>query len=63
MQWPELLGVDGDVAAATIERENLGVNATIIVEGTGSVARDFSCGRCKVYVNKEGIVVRVPQVN
>ncbi|KAG4148614.1 hypothetical protein ERO13_D05G296000v2 [Gossypium hirsutum] len=28
--WPELVGTNGETAAATIERENLNVNAQII---------------------------------
>ncbi|PNX89674.1 protease inhibitor, partial [Trifolium pratense] len=33
--WPELVGVEGKVAAATIEKENPSVNAIIVLEGTG----------------------------
>ncbi|KAF8392252.1 hypothetical protein HHK36_022594 [Tetracentron sinense] len=32
--WPELLGTQGHVAAATIERENPLVTAEIVLEGT-----------------------------
>ncbi|PON53258.1 Proteinase inhibitor, partial [Parasponia andersonii] len=32
--WPEMVGVRGEVAEATIERENPGVDAVIVLEGT-----------------------------
>ncbi|CAJ1976475.1 unnamed protein product [Sphenostylis stenocarpa] len=40
--WPELVGVDGKVAEATIERENPSVNAYIVPEGS-AVILDFRC--------------------
>ncbi|KAL5712230.1 hypothetical protein ACHQM5_014421 [Ranunculus cassubicifolius] len=61
--WPELLGVDGEIAAATIERENPHVNAIIMLEGTGGIPRDYRCDRVKIWVEKKhGRVVRVPRV-
>ncbi|KAL5712234.1 hypothetical protein ACHQM5_014425 [Ranunculus cassubicifolius] len=61
-QWPELLGMDGGVAAAIIERENPRVNSIILPERTGSTPGDFRCDRVVVWVGKRGRVVRVPQV-
>ncbi|XP_027364601.1 inhibitor of trypsin and hageman factor-like [Abrus precatorius] len=57
--WPELVGVEGTVAEATIERENPLVNAMIVPEGS-SVIFDFRCDRVWVWVNKDGIVKQVP---
>ncbi|KAI7985540.1 hypothetical protein LOK49_LG14G01205 [Camellia lanceoleosa] len=58
--WPELLGADGKIAAATIEREkNYRVKAVIVLIGT-IVIEDFVCTRVRVWVDKRGIVVKVP---
>ncbi|KAF9608946.1 hypothetical protein IFM89_024585 [Coptis chinensis] len=59
--WPELIGYDGEVAAARIERENPLVNAIVLLEGT-PVTRDFRCDRVWVWVDREGKVVRAPQI-
>ncbi|RDX74039.1 hypothetical protein CR513_46248, partial [Mucuna pruriens] len=59
--WPELVGVEGTVAEATIERENPLVNAQIVPEGS-SVILDFRCDRVWVWVNKDGIVKQVPHI-
>ncbi|KAI8009311.1 hypothetical protein LOK49_LG06G02783 [Camellia lanceoleosa] len=58
--WPELLGAQGKIAAATIEREkNYQVKAVILLIGT-FVTGDFVCTRVRVWVDKSGIVVKVP---
>ncbi|KAF6175042.1 hypothetical protein GIB67_039590 [Kingdonia uniflora] len=59
--WPELVGADGDVAAATIECENSNVNAIVVLEGT-SVPLDFRCDRVWVWVNDEEEVVKEPKI-
>ena len=59
--WPELVGVQGTVAEATIQRENSLVNAIIVPEGS-SVITDFRCDRVWVWVNKDGIVKKVPAI-
>lgn len=59
--WPELVGVEGKVAEATIERENPLVNAQIVAEGS-SVPFDFRCDRVWVWINKDGIVKQVPHI-
>ncbi|KAI3877743.1 hypothetical protein MKW98_020224 [Papaver atlanticum] len=54
----ELVGVDGDTAAATIKRENGNIESAIVVlEGT-FVQEDFRCTR--VWVNGSGIVTKTP---
>ncbi|KAH7857745.1 hypothetical protein Vadar_016097 [Vaccinium darrowii] len=58
--WPELVGVQGETAAATIERENPLVNAQIVQEGS-SVILNFDCTRVWVWVNEDGAVTRVPR--
>ncbi|KAF8392256.1 hypothetical protein HHK36_022598 [Tetracentron sinense] len=59
--WPELLGTQGEVAAATIERENPLVTAVIVLEGS-VVTADFLCTRVRVWVDNSGIVTRVPTI-
>ncbi|KAL0446281.1 UNVERIFIED_CONTAM: Glu S.griseus protease inhibitor [Sesamum latifolium] len=59
--WPELLGQPGDVAVATIERENPLVTAIIVPPGT-DVTADFRCDRVWVYIDDNGNVVRVPTI-
>ncbi|KAK7268794.1 hypothetical protein RIF29_21503 [Crotalaria pallida] len=59
--WPELVGMKGTVAEATIERENPLVDAIIVLEGT-PVTRDFLCDRVRVWVNTDGIVTQVPHI-
>ncbi|KAL3644946.1 hypothetical protein CASFOL_010126 [Castilleja foliolosa] len=57
--WPELVGRNGQDAAAVIERENGNVNAIILRDGT-PVPRDFRCDRVWVWINDYGVVVRTP---
>ncbi|PON83324.1 Proteinase inhibitor [Trema orientale] len=59
--WPELLGVQGEVAEATVERENTGVGAVIVLEGS-IVDAQFRCDRVRIWVDESGIVTRVPQI-
>ncbi|KAJ7978747.1 Proteinase inhibitor [Quillaja saponaria] len=59
--WPELKGKEGDVAVRTIERENHFVNAVIVLEGS-FVTLDIRCDRVRVWVDTNGIVTRVPQI-
>ncbi|KDP21343.1 hypothetical protein JCGZ_21814 [Jatropha curcas] len=59
--WPELLGTNGEAAAATIEKENTNVDAIVVKEGTG-VIEDFRCNRVWVWVNEYGVVTQVPTV-
>ena len=51
--------MQGTVAEATIERENPSVDAIIVEEGS-VVPQDFRCDRVWVWVDKNGIVTRVP---
>ncbi|KAK1270542.1 hypothetical protein QJS04_geneDACA013104 [Acorus gramineus] len=60
-EWPELVGVQGDVAAITIEEENSLVTAMIVKEGS-SVPLDFRCDRVWVVVDESGCVTLVPHI-
>ncbi|CAN0886551.1 Proteinase inhibitor [Linum grandiflorum] len=59
--WPELVGKNGHMAAATVERENRNVHAIILKEGD-PMTRDFRCDRVWVVVNDHGVVTRVPRI-
>ncbi|KAK9991895.1 hypothetical protein SO802_026880 [Lithocarpus litseifolius] len=59
--WPELVGVQGTVAEATIERENPSVDAIIVEDGSG-VTKDFRCDRVRVWVRTDGTVSKVPVI-
>ncbi|XP_065861012.1 proteinase inhibitor-like [Euphorbia lathyris] len=59
--WPELVGKKGEAAANTIEQENENVKATVLKDGT-PVILDFRCDRVWVWVNDNGVVVRVPTI-
>ncbi|KAG6732659.1 hypothetical protein I3842_01G189300 [Carya illinoinensis] len=59
--WPELVGVKGNVAEATIERQNPLVDAVIVPKGS-SVITDFRCDRVWVWVDENGIVYQVPVI-
>ncbi|KAF8014504.1 hypothetical protein BT93_H0346 [Corymbia citriodora subsp. variegata] len=58
-KWPELVGVEGHVAAVTVEAENPNVKAAIVPEGYG-VADDFVCTRVWIGLTKAGYVFEVP---
>ncbi|CAN1131470.1 Proteinase inhibitor [Linum perenne] len=59
--WPELLGRNGDAAAAVVERENRRVDAVVVREGT-PVTADFRCDRVRVWVNDDRVVTSVPRI-
>ncbi|KAK4400410.1 Proteinase inhibitor [Sesamum angolense] len=59
--WPELLGQSGDIAVATIERENPLVTAIIVPPET-VVIPTFQCDRVWVYVDDNNNVIRVPTI-
>ncbi len=51
----------GTVAEATIERENPLVDAKIVPKGS-VVIQDYRCDRVWVWVDKNGVVYRVPNI-
>ncbi|KAE9589751.1 hypothetical protein Lal_00021523 [Lupinus albus] len=57
--WPELVGLQGTEAEATIESENPLVDAIVLLEGT-PVTKDFRCDRVWVWVDTNGIVKKIP---
>ncbi|KAE8676219.1 curculin-like lectin family protein [Hibiscus syriacus] len=59
--WPELVGINGQVAAHIIAKENPKVSVQIVKEGM-MVTMDFRCDRVRVWVDKYGIVKMMPQI-
>ncbi|XP_059431437.1 glu S.griseus protease inhibitor-like [Corylus avellana] len=59
---PELVGVNGEAAAATIVRENPKVAVTVIVKEGMMVTMDFHSDRVRVWVDKNGTVEQTPQI-
>ncbi|KAG6430789.1 hypothetical protein SASPL_108862 [Salvia splendens] len=59
--WPELVGVTGDSAVATIEKENPSVDAVVITPDDSYPLAIF-CDRVLVFVDSNGIVEKVPTV-
>ncbi|XWS36389.1 hypothetical protein CRYUN_Cryun20dG0081300 [Craigia yunnanensis] len=59
--WPELVGINGEVAAAIIAIENTKIGVAIVKEGM-MVTMDFRCGRVRVWVDKYGTVKLTPQI-
>ncbi|XWS39630.1 hypothetical protein CRYUN_Cryun18bG0071600 [Craigia yunnanensis] len=59
--WPELVGINAEVAAAIIAKENPKVGVAIVKEGM-MVTMDFRCDRVRVWVDKYGIVKLTPQI-
>ncbi|KAL8166215.1 hypothetical protein V2J09_007714 [Rumex salicifolius] len=58
--WPELVGVAGCKAAATIKATNSAYKPVVIPDGTG-VPRNFDCTRVFVYISGyQGLVIRTP---
>ncbi|KAL6970525.1 hypothetical protein U1Q18_030223 [Sarracenia purpurea var. burkii] len=59
--WPELVGEQGETAAATIERENPLVTAQILLDPSPTI-RNFDCTRVWVWVDDKGFVTRTPVI-
>ncbi|ONH93388.1 hypothetical protein PRUPE_8G229400 [Prunus persica] len=59
--WPEIVGEDGEVAAAKIEQEKPDVHAIVIPEGT-IITQELRCNRVRVWVDENGVVTTVPRV-
>ncbi|KAG8653958.1 hypothetical protein MANES_05G086355v8 [Manihot esculenta] len=58
--WPELVGIDGNCAAAIIERENKYVKAIVLKDGTPTT-KDIQCWRVWVWVDENNVVIRTPE--
>ncbi|XP_074338850.1 inhibitor of trypsin and hageman factor-like [Apium graveolens] len=59
--WSELNGINGELAAQIIERENQSVNAVVVSENTFGTT-EFNCFRVRVKVDSNGIVTSTPRI-
>jgi hypothetical protein len=59
--WPELVGRPGAEAEAIIHEDDASLLVQIIPENS-MVTMDYRLDRVRVFVNKEGTVVRAPRV-
>lgn len=59
--WPELVGVKGQRAVATIEKENPRVEAIIVLVGQ-LVTYDVRYDRVRVWVDARGVVIQRPYI-
>ncbi|XP_058086399.1 inhibitor of trypsin and hageman factor-like [Magnolia sinica] len=59
--WPEMVGMNGEMAAMTIQKENPHVEAIVLLEGT-PVTTDYRCDRVWVWVNQNELVVAEPHI-
>ncbi|PKI46302.1 hypothetical protein CRG98_033311 [Punica granatum] len=60
--WPELVGKNGGVAAATIIRENPNVFVEIIPPSVTMITSDYGFNRVRVFVDDCCVVTRVPTI-
>ncbi|KAI3441986.1 uncharacterized protein J3R85_001562 [Psidium guajava] len=60
--WPELVGMNGDVATGIILRENPAVSMAPMVKEGSFVTADFRCDRVWVWVDGSKLVTQVPRV-
>lgn len=61
-QWPELLGKTGEEAKEVILKSGAGVKDVQILPEDSMVTMDFREDRVRIFVDTNGIVVRVPTV-
>ncbi|KAK1297733.1 hypothetical protein QJS10_CPB15g02000 [Acorus calamus] len=60
-EWPELVGVKGDVAVATIKAENPSLDVFTIKKGT-IITKEFRSDRIRVWVDECGVVYEAPHI-
>ncbi|KAJ8749462.1 hypothetical protein K2173_025657 [Erythroxylum novogranatense] len=60
--WPELVGINGEVAVKIIAKENPKIESVSIVKEGMMVTMDYRCDRVRVWIDKHGIVKQTPQI-
>ncbi|KAJ0982389.1 hypothetical protein J5N97_010644 [Dioscorea zingiberensis] len=60
--WPELNGVEGSIAKATIEKENPNVHVILVWPVMEAASSDLDCTRVLVILDYHGHVVGTPKV-
>ena len=61
-EWPELIGVDGEVAKQTVQGENPSITKVQILPKDSFVTMDYSTSRVRIFVNDDNTVARAPRV-
>ncbi|KAL3737121.1 hypothetical protein ACJRO7_025961 [Eucalyptus globulus] len=62
VEWPELVGQNGEKAKAVIEKDNAYVTAILIPVGKAIGFTDFCCNRVYVWIDEKGNVFQMPLV-
>ncbi|PON83328.1 Proteinase inhibitor [Trema orientale] len=60
--WPELVGIQSEVAEKTIQKENPSVKAVIVVPEGSFVTLELRRDRVRLWVDQQGLVTRVPNI-
>ncbi|MFI1286697.1 serine protease inhibitor [Streptomyces sp. NPDC020858] len=61
-EWPELVGMPAEDAAAEIQRGSPHINRLQVVSPGQLVTMEFRPDRVRLHVNADGIVSRVPRI-
>lgn len=61
ISWPELLGIEGEVAVAIIKKENPNVNVISLPVGSITIL-DFNCNRVWLFLDANGFVASIPNL-
>ena len=60
--WPDVVGLDGILAAETIQKSRPDLKIVNVVPLDAMVTRDMRFDRVRVYVDKDGTVAKPPRV-
>ncbi|XP_031473024.1 inhibitor of trypsin and hageman factor-like [Nymphaea colorata] len=60
--WPELVGMQGQVAPPIIQAENPDVKEVDIVKEGTFVITDFRCDRVRVWIKPNGTIYEAPTI-
>lgn len=61
-QWPNLVGMPGQQAKDTIERENTELTLVVIIPDGSPVTADYREDRVRIFVDNDGKVTQIPRV-
>ncbi|MEJ8646476.1 serine protease inhibitor [Streptomyces sp. MS1.HAVA.3] len=61
-EWPELVGMQAEVAAAEIRRGSPHITRLQVVSPGQLVTMEFRPDRVRLHVDADGIVSRVPRI-
>ncbi|KAL5712231.1 hypothetical protein ACHQM5_014422 [Ranunculus cassubicifolius] len=61
-QWPEVVGMNGAVAAAAIESSDPRLKCVVLQQRRHTRMHNYDCSRVRIWVGHDGTVERVPTV-